>query len=169
MQPAPGYKNFTFLVPKNCGEIFKSGKKQNGVYTINPDGLGNFQVWCDMKTDGGGWTVFQSRHNESVDFYRVWQDYKNGFGDVHGNFWLGLEQIYRLTNSGANVLRVELMSWTNESGYAKYKSFYVASESNFYALKLGGFSGKYGEGVYYSGSVLSGRSQGFYKTPLNTG
>ena len=38
--------------------------------------------------------MFQGRQNASVDFYRGWQDYKNGFGDLNGNFWLGLDEIY---------------------------------------------------------------------------
>lgn len=34
------------------------------------------QVFCDMKTRGGGWTVLQHRRNGSVDFHRGWRDYK---------------------------------------------------------------------------------------------
>jgi hypothetical protein len=96
-----------------------------------------------MQTDGGGWTVFQRRQNASVDFYRGWQDYKNGFGDLNSNFWLGLNKIHRLTKSGQNVLRVDLTDWTSSIAYAKYGSFSVASESDGYRLDLGSFSGKY--------------------------
>lgn len=34
------------------------------------------QIFCDMKTRGGGWTVFQHRLDGSVDFHRGWKDYK---------------------------------------------------------------------------------------------
>ena len=39
---------------KNCAELYKSGKRMTGVYTIDPDGLGAFDVFCDQKSVGGG-------------------------------------------------------------------------------------------------------------------
>ena len=76
-------------VYKNCAEVYKFGKQISGVYKIDPDGLGEFEVFCDHKTAGGGWTVFQKRRDGSVDFYRGWADYKRGFGNLNGEFWLG--------------------------------------------------------------------------------
>ena len=75
-----------FSVYKNCTEVYQFGIKINGVYKINPDGLGEFEVYCDQKTAGGGWTVFQQRQDGSVDFYRPWDDYKRGFGNLNGEF-----------------------------------------------------------------------------------
>ena len=85
--------------------------------------------------------MFQRRQDASVDFYRGWQNYKSGFGDLNGNFWLGLDQIHRLSKSGQNVLRVDLTDWNSDTAYAKYGSFSVASESDGYRLDLGSFSG----------------------------
>lgn len=47
-----------------------------------------------------GWTVIQRRLDGSVDFYRNWTDYRRGFGDLEGEFWLGNEHIHQLTNQG---------------------------------------------------------------------
>ena len=42
----------------------------SGLYKIDPGGLGEFEDFCDQKTAGGGWTVFQTRQDGSVDFFR---------------------------------------------------------------------------------------------------
>jgi ficolin len=128
----------------SCANVFKYGERQDGIYTIDPDGLGAFKVWCDMTSDRGGWTVFQRRQDKSEDFYRSWYDYRNGFGKLNGNFWLGLDKIHRLTKSGQNVLRVDLADFDNTTAYAKYGTFDIASVSNSYTLAVGGYSGKHG-------------------------
>jgi hypothetical protein len=77
-----------------------------------------------------------------VDFYRNWADYKNGFGNLNGEFWLGLDKIHRLSTSGQNVLRVDLETFENETAYAIYESFSVRNESQAYILSVGDYSGK---------------------------
>ena len=91
----------------------------------------------------GGWTVFQKRLDGSVDFYRGWTDYKNGFGNLHGEFWLGLDKIHRLTTTIKNKLRVHLMDTKSKTAYAEYNMLAVASE-NKYKLSLGTYSGNLG-------------------------
>ena len=130
------------LVYKNCSEVYKSGDKISGVYKINPDGLGEFEVFCDQKTAGGGWTVFQKRRDGSVDFFRGWDDYKRGFGNLTGEFWLGLDKIHRLTVSGGYKLRVDLEGSPGKTLFAEYDSFAVKNETAKYKLSLGNYSGK---------------------------
>ena len=128
-------------VIKHCAELYKSGIQNSGVYMINPDGLGAFDVFCDQTTAGGGWTVFQKRMNGSVDFYRDWADYKRGFGNLSGEFWLGLDKIHRLTSSGGYKLRVDLEDFAGNTVYAEYYSFEVKSEGTKYQLSIGNYSG----------------------------
>ena len=93
-------------------------------------------------TPGRDWTVFQRRVDGSEDFYRIWTDYKTGFGNLSGEIWLGLGKIHRLSASGQNVLRVDLESFENETAYAVYESFSVGNESEVYILNVGDYSGK---------------------------
>ena len=118
-----------------------SGDTISGVYKIDPDGLGEFEVFCDQKTAGGGWTVFQKRSSGAVDFFRPWDDYKRGFGNLNGEFWLGLDKIHRLTAAG-NKLRVDLEDIHGSTAFAEYRSFSVASERAKYLLSLGSYSGE---------------------------
>lgn len=134
-------------LPKNCAELYKSGETISGVYTIDPDGSGTFDVYCDQKTAGGGWTVFQKRLDGSVDFYRGWKEYNNGFGNQNGEFWLGLDKIHRLTISNRYKLRVDLEDTERDIRYAEYDLFAVASESTGYQLILGSYSGTAGNSL----------------------
>lgn len=95
-----------------------------------------------MTTSGGGWTVFQRRFDGSVDFYRGWQDYKNGFGNLDGEFWLGLKKMHRLTMFERNRLRIDLGDTSGNTRYADYSYFAVTSERTKYQLSVGTYSGK---------------------------
>ena len=115
------------------------------MYTINPDGGKPIPVLCDMTTDGGGWTVFQRRMDGSVDFYRDWKAYKEGFGSLSGEFWLGNDNLHRLTYANDVMLRVDLEDFEENITYAEYKTFKVADEADNYRLTLGEYNGTAGD------------------------
>ena len=131
----------------DCSDLFKSGQTQSGVYSVDPDGKGSFNVYCDMRTDGGGWTVFQKRRYGSVDFYRGWNDYKSGFGQLTAEFWLGNDKIHRLTASKPSSLRVELEDWNGVKAYAKYGRFNIGNEQAQYRLEVSSYSGTAGDSL----------------------
>ena len=97
-------------------------------------------MYCDMKTDGGGWTVFQKRFNGFVGFYRGWDEYKNGFGDLRGKFWLGNEKIHQLTEI-ASQLRVEINTTSSGRKFAKYSNFTITNEATNYTIFVDSYSG----------------------------
>ncbi len=138
---------------KDCKEAILAGNKENGIYTIWLNDSKPLKVYCDMKTDGGGWTVFQRRIDASVDFYRGWDEYKRGFGDLNGNFWLGLDNIHRLT-AAETSLRIDMKDLQNSVGFAKYNKFKVGSEQSKYKLEVAGFSGNRGDSLSYHNNMF---------------
>ncbi|KAM9336569.1 microfibril-associated glycoprotein 4-like [Symphorus nematophorus] len=128
-------------LPKDCSDIQKQDKSRpSGVYTIYPKGcLSRVQVYCDLKTDGGRWTVFQRRMDGTVAFYRGWDQYEAGFGNTHGEYWLGLQNIHLLTSQQKYELRVDMEDFTGKQVFAKYSSFSVGPASSGYRLFISGF------------------------------
>ena len=101
-----------------------------------------------METDGGGWTVFQKRMDGSFNFYRNWTDYQQGFGSLDGEFWLGLDNIHRLTTAcGTSSLRVDLTRFNGDTAYAQYTTFSIGNNSAEYTLSIGGYSGTAGDSL----------------------
>ena len=109
-----------------------------------------------MNTDGVGWTVIQRRKDGSVDFYRDWAEYKNGFGSLTGEFWLGNDKIYRLTASGNKVLRVDPEDWSENRAYARYGTYGVGDDNSKYRMNVGSYSGTAGDSLaYHNGSYFT--------------
>jgi len=83
----------------------------------------------------------KTRQDGSVHFYRGWDDYKAGFGQLSAEFWLGNDKIHRLTASRSSSLRVELEDWNGGKAYAKYGKFNIGDEQAQYRLEVGSYSG----------------------------
>ncbi|XP_064614223.1 fibrinogen C domain-containing protein 1-B-like [Liolophura sinensis] len=134
--------------PTDCTVIQQCNHTKSGVYQVFPFGVGKgFLVYCDMVTQGGGWLVFQRRQDGSVDFYRNWQNYTDGFGNLYGEFWLGLQKAHLLTSQAHFELLVNMKSYTLGTGYASYSRFRVADESQSFRLLLGTFKGNAGDSL----------------------
>ena len=112
-----------------------------------------------MKTDGGGWTVFQRRMDGSVDFYLNWADYVHGFGNISEEHWLGLSKLHRLANGSISTeLRVDMKDKDGVYGYANYSSFYIGGSSTDYTLHISGYSGPSNVGdslAYHNGQKFT--------------
>ncbi|GFR75918.1 ficolin 1 [Elysia marginata] len=110
-------------------------------YILTDEVLGK-DFRCDAQSDGGGWIVFQRREDGSVDFLQKdWVQYRDGFGNLTTEFWLGNEMVYNLTNEHTYELRVDVRTTDGARLYNTYSSFRIESESSLYRLRLGSLSG----------------------------
>ncbi|XP_060075899.1 techylectin-5A-like [Ylistrum balloti] len=142
--PAP------IVYPRHCHDVYQSGSlRYEGDYNImiQPERApAPFMAPCKAR-EGGGWTVLQRRLDGSVDFYRNWTEYKNGFGSLSGEFWIGNDNIYRLCSQGKFKLRVEIEQWNGSRYYAIYDYFRIEDESDDYRLHVSGYHGTAGDSM----------------------
>ncbi|CAI5773331.1 Angiopoietin like 5 [Podarcis lilfordi] len=123
-------------------------KTPSGLYIIHPEGSSYpFEVLCEMDFRGGGWTVIQKRTEGLVEFQRTWSDYLNGFGDLEGEFWLGLRNIFHIANqkTASFMLYVGLEAEDDTYAYASYDSFWLEDEACSFKIHLGRYSGNAGD------------------------
>lgn len=136
--------------PRNCADQLHAGQTTNGLYNVflRADDITGKVVYCDMETDGGGWTVIQRRGqfgNSAYYFYRNWTEYAEGFGDPSKEYWIGNKALHALTEEGEGMeLRILLRNDTGDSVAIEYDSFQVASEEEHFKLQLGDLLGPAG-------------------------
>ncbi|PIK37566.1 fibrinogen-like protein A [Apostichopus japonicus] len=128
---------------RDCREIYEkcdNFEGRSGTYMIQPSGSPEpFQVYCNNSIDGGSWTVIQRRLDGSVDFYRTWNEYKQGFGFPERDFWLGNDKLSLLTNQKDYELRIDMNNHEGVSYVVKYSLFRVSDEWSKYKLILGDY------------------------------
>ena len=134
--------------------------KSSGVYTIaNFCGVkcSNTRVYCDTNSGGGGWTVIQRRKDGSVDFKnRDWVKYEDGFGDLNGEFWIGLRSMHCLTSQGNWELRIDYKLKNGTESYLHYNKFTIGSAEDQYPLNISGFDSIGLTDPFYTVTVLNG-------------
>ncbi|XP_028423224.1 microfibril-associated glycoprotein 4 isoform X1 [Perca flavescens] len=155
---APLLTSCHYHQPVDCSAIYQEDKsKPSGVYTIYPAGERSaVEVYCDMTSEGGRWTVFQRRMDGTVNFIRDWDQYKTGFGNAAGEYWLGLDNIYYLTNNRTSELLVDMEDFEGDKAFARYSSFSVGAGDG-YVLSVSGFiNGAAGDSLsYHNGMKFS--------------
>ncbi|XP_061170007.1 ryncolin-4-like [Saccostrea echinata] len=147
-----------FKRQRDCANILKMHpglKGRDEVYSIYPDGKTKKRVFCDMTTEGGGWTVIQRRINAgTTNFYRTWKDYKTGFGQARLDYWLGNDAIHTLTSHSTQELWVDLEQFSGSKAYARYSKFAIDGEKNKYKLSISGYSGNAGDGLRHHNGIV---------------
>uniref|UniRef100_A0A182VV95 Fibrinogen C-terminal domain-containing protein n=1 Tax=Anopheles minimus TaxID=112268 RepID=A0A182VV95_9DIPT len=139
--------------PRNCREI-EDG--MSGEETLYPNagraGPGEpLEVYCDQDFEGGGWIVIQNRFDGFVNFNRSWEKYRDGFGDIGTEYWLGLDKIHRLTVAFPQEIAFVAESFRGERRWARYSLFEIGGETDRYRLqKLGVYTGTLGDEFTYN-------------------
>uniref|UniRef100_H3BBS7 Angiopoietin like 4 n=1 Tax=Latimeria chalumnae TaxID=7897 RepID=H3BBS7_LATCH len=136
LQTHPFLQEMPPCFPSDCHQIYLEGETRSGVYIIQPFHSQPFEVYCEMKT-GRGWTVIQRRMDGSVNFDQLWDAYRNGFGNLTGEFWLGLEKMVSISRQGRYILRVDLQDWESQSRFIEHP-FSLGGQDTDYTLYLRG-------------------------------
>uniref|UniRef100_H2XYC1 Fibrinogen C-terminal domain-containing protein n=1 Tax=Ciona intestinalis TaxID=7719 RepID=H2XYC1_CIOIN len=138
------------IVYQDCKAMYDAGYVESGVYPIWIYQLYKFtHVYCDMDVqavgDKNGWITIQKRVNGAINFDRGWQNYVDGFGNVYGEYWIGLEHIHALTYQNTTTdqfgsyvtpprMRIDFVDQDGVTAYAEYRVFVVSGAKQKYRL-----------------------------------
>ncbi|XP_023032090.2 fibrinogen-like protein 1 [Drosophila willistoni] len=124
-------------LPKpNCKNL------SSGIHQIEIPGIDPISALCEGDIEGGGWIVIHKRFDGSVDFDRTWTEYRDGFGNKKGEFFIGLENLHRITHSQTYELYVQLGFHNGTFQFDSYDNFKIGNETAKYKLEsLGEFKG----------------------------
>jgi len=127
---------------RNCKELFEAGYILSGIYRVDP--LANnagFGVYCDQG-NGGGWTTLLRRYDGTLNFDRGWNAYRDGLGDLTGEFWVGLATLHKLTGGATFTIRFDLESPDGEKKYAEYSGSKLGSWKSKFRITVGNYTGE---------------------------
>lgn len=155
------------------GEIIQidsvySSPSDNGFLLVNLSKPIN--VYCDLNDNLLGWTIVMKRKVDRTKFWqKSWKEYKEGFGDVNDNYWIGLENLHRLAkNFGAGFLEYKLNTKAGRTITKVFQNILLFGEDSDYKIQWIEYTEKY---PYYGDSnyVLQKRYfSHFNRTSVNT-
>ena len=119
---------------KDCTEWKELGYNEDGIYLIALPASGVKLVKCVMSIQKGGWIVIQQRFDGSVNFSRNWDDYREGFGTLNGEFWLGNKYLYELTANESHKWFFIATTFDGSNGTSCYEDFKVKSETQDFEM-----------------------------------
>ncbi|CAK8686883.1 unnamed protein product [Clavelina lepadiformis] len=153
------FKNIGYyfsIINEECTSIYASGSTSSGIYPIWLKERFQFTyIYCDMDlvSSKKGWTTIQRRMNGEINFNRGWDDYVRGFGNPRSEYWLGLENIYRLSRQSSKIrtrgrisvtspeLCINLEDWDGVKEFVQYRKFEYWSKKIKYWLDVADLKG----------------------------
>jgi len=135
---------------RTCNDYYKLNMP-SGVYMININGA-PVEVYCLMANETevneqffatGGYTVIQRRMEEGFSFEKTYTEFESYFGrptPLIGSYWIGLQNIYALTNQFNMRLNLRTISCMTQETYGEYDSFRILDASKRYAVTTGDWS-----------------------------
>jgi hypothetical protein len=134
--------NFTIcFLEADCLGALLSNQNQSSIHVYdNP-----IPVNCDQSTNGGGWLIISRKVNNLFDFDRSNDEYAEGFGQIHSNFWLGSKKIAAIVKESAQLL-IEIQNEHGQISYAMYRYFRMeVSNENETTGSIAGYTGNAGD------------------------
>uniref|UniRef100_A0A6P4ERQ3 Fibrinogen-like protein 1 n=1 Tax=Drosophila rhopaloa TaxID=1041015 RepID=A0A6P4ERQ3_DRORH len=132
------------ILPSSCRRDLA-----NDTYQIELRGMKPFYVFCgSAEGNDSGWMVIQRRFDGSENFHRYWEEYVDGFGDIKGEFFIGLEKLHIMTTDKQHELHIKLGMFNGSTAYAHYDHFVIGSKDDFYRLEnIGQYNGTAGDSL----------------------
>ncbi|XP_066910255.1 fibrinogen-like protein 1 [Clytia hemisphaerica] len=128
-------KYYSILMLKDCAAWFNYGAREDGIYDVFLLGKYRRRVFCLMQHAGGGWMAFQRRFDGSVRFMnRNWREFKEGFGNEEGEYYLGNELLNLLTTDEGHDWLVRGTNWDGITQMKMIHNVIVESETDWYRL-----------------------------------
>jgi len=143
--------------PSSCADQFALGKTESGTYPITLAGK-TINVFCDMETHGGGWTVLQRRGDfgrPANYFLRGWKDYRDGFGNPNEDHWVGLTYWNNVTLSKPQQLLIEMEDWDGNRTEIAVNNFIIGTEFFKFRIIYASIDGEFGESLPKKGTKFS--------------
>ncbi|KAH8306999.1 hypothetical protein KR044_003134, partial [Drosophila immigrans] len=125
-----------------------NGDDSTELKVLNLPRIGSIKVLAQKCISGPGWIVIHRRMDHNVSFNQGWYSFVDGFGDMDGDFWIGLNNVHALTKRQPHDLYIHLVFPNNETRFAHYDNFVISGKNDDYKLKsLGNYFGNAGDGL----------------------